>query len=251
LSLQTIAKASESKQIAEVSKFNNRFDKVALNMQTLINERIINNNLSGLQFDATWQTIMRDSGYNTIVSDFVDNSYDVVYKDIAKAFNSVGFSITFTEEDLINIEALKRVDLEYFTGLSADAGNTIKRNLLKYELANLNVAELTTNISRDLQGTNLDRYARTYAETAISVFNQSVIDMKAQDTSEGVWIYVGVNDGKTRDFCKGLLLKRDYYNDASKIQIQNDSRRRWNCRHQLYKIPKESAVADGYKIGSF
>ncbi len=74
-----------------------------------------------------------------------------------------------------------------------------------------------------------------------------MIDLRAADIDEGVWVYVGVNDGRTRDFCRNVLKRNRCYNDSQKSRIENDPDREYNCRHRFYKMSKEEAEANGYK----
>ena len=136
---------------------------------------------------------------------------------------------------------------DFFIRLGDDVGLSVKRELYKYVISDASLDDMATGIAQTLEGSNLAKYSQTYARTAIKDFQQEVIDLRAADIDEGVWVYVGVSDGRTRDFCRNVLKRNRYYNDSDKNRIENDQDRAYNCRHRFYKMDKQEAEANGYK----
>ena len=115
----------------------------------------------------------------------------------------------------------------------------------------MSTRQLVDNIKQSLDGTELAKYSKTYAETSIANYNQSVIDLKSQDVTGEVYIYRGVKDKKTRDFCRCLVSQRKYYSKADAEDIKTDKRRQYNCRHLVVPVSLEYAENRGYKAGKF
>jgi hypothetical protein len=136
---------------------------------------------------------------------------------------------------------------DFFIRLGDDVGLSVKRELYKYVISDASLDTMTAGIAETLTGSNLAKYSQTYARTAIKDFQQEVIDLRAADIDEGVWVYVGVNDGRTRRFCRNVLKRNRYYDDSDKSRIENDQDRHYNCRHRFYKMSIEEAEDSGYK----
>jgi len=156
-----------------------------------------------------------------------------------------GFNARYTNDDLNKIIQLKALQLQQFDSLANETSIKIQQGLYKYVLSNAKQYQIHQQLKKDLQGSNLAKYSTTLANTAIGEFQQSVIDIKAQDL-DGVWIYVGVNDSKTRDFCKNILKNNNYYTNDQKLRIQNDPDRKYNCRHRLRLVSLDYALRNGY-----
>ena len=200
-----------------------------------------------LRYELIWREVLRDSGYYVLVNKLIDDQFNELYTGAIKAFEAGGFSTAFTTEDATKIQILKQMKRDFFQRLGDDVGLAVKRELYKHTIADASLATMTQGIASTLEGSNLAKYSQTYARTAIGEFQQEVIDLRAKDVGEGVWVYVGVNDGKTRDFCRRVLSRNETYNDSEKSRIEGDSDRAYNCRHRFYKMKKEEAVANGYE----
>lgn len=199
-----------------------------------------------LAYDLVWAEVLDEAGYYDLVDDYIDVSFDDVYDDTLKAFNTVGLSTAFTEDDLVKIQNLKTLHKEFFYKIGADIGLSVKKNLYSYAIAGASLAQITQNIRVDIEDSGLKRYASTYARTAITNYQQEVINTRSSDL-DGVWIYEGVVDSKTRPFCRRLMNRGNFYTDSEKNKLENDSDREYNCRHRFYKVSKEWAKDNGYK----
>jgi hypothetical protein len=135
---------------------------------------------------------------------------------------------------------------DFFVRIGDDVGLSVKRELYKYAISDASVDTMTSGIATTLKDSNLAKYSQTYARTAIGEFQQEVIDLRSADIDDGVWIYVGVNDGRTRDFCRRVLNRKECYDDGEKSKIAGDQDRAYNCRHKFYKITKERAEERGH-----
>lgn len=246
MSFDSILNAIETKTDREINLFNSKFENVLASIETLVIANSVQAIKDPLQFDFVFQGILQEAGYYSLINDFIDNSYDTNYQDILEIFREGGIDIVFSEDDLLRITELKQLDIETFANIGSQAANNLKKDLYKYSLSNLSVRDLTDNIRQSLADTGLAKYAKTYAETSISNYNQAVINLKSEG-ADGVWIYVGVSDKKTRDFCQNVLKRKYYYNNAQKVKIENDKQRKWNCRHQFLLVSKEYAEKRGYE----
>ena len=237
---------------ADIDKFIKQFDGAVEKVFERV-RRIAQANLSGLspddvlEYEFIWREALREAGYYTVVNDLIDTQFDSIYAGTIQAFETGGLSTAFTTDDATKIQMLKQMKRDFFIRLGDDVGLAVKRELYKYVISDASVDTMATGIANTLEGSNLAKYSKTYARTAIKDFQQEVIDLRAANIDEGVWVYVGVNDGRTRDFCRNVLKRNRCYNDSQKSRIENDPDREYNCRHRFYKMSKEEAEANGYK----
>lgn len=251
MTFEEIIALIESNLDREVNLFNREFESVLSKIQKNLEIRAIENYSDPLEFDFVFQRVLQDSGYYSLVNKFIDESYDKSYDEIKALFELSGLSATYTQDDLNKIQAIKEIDLNFFAQVGNDAANTMKKDLYKYSISNLSTEEMIDNIRVSLEGTNLSRYSKTYADTLISNFNQSVIDLKSQDVEDEVYIYRGVKDKSTRKFCSCLLSQNKYYSKKDAEKIKNDKRREYNCRHLIVPVSRQYATDRGYKEGVF
>jgi len=199
-----------------------------------------------LQFNLIWQEILTESGYYQLVDSYIGGSFDSFYDDTLKAFTSAGIATAWTAENAQAIDALKTMKRDFFVALGDDAGKVVQKELYRYALAGSSQIEMATAIRDSIQDINLKRYANTYARTSIQEYQQEIIDVVAANIDDGVWVYIGVNDAKTRDFCKSVLRDNSCYTDSEKLKLENDPRREFNCRHRFHKVSKKWAGDNGY-----
>jgi hypothetical protein len=246
--LDAIYNQSQREVDTFVSQFDGEIEKVFERVK-----RIAQANLAGLgqddilRYEFIWRQSLEQAGYYTLVNDLIDTQFDSIYSGTLKAFDAGGLKTAFTVDDANKIQILKQMKRDFFIRLGDDVGLSVKRELYKYAISNASLDTMTAGISETLAGSNLAKYSQTYARTAIAGFQQEVIDLRSADINEGVWVYVGVNDGRTRDFCRHVLRRNRYYDDSDKSRIENDQDRAYNCRHRFYKMDKQEAEANGYK----
>ena len=234
----------------QVNLFNNNIVSVLKKIEALSIIRLKDINKSNiLTYDLIWRDILQEAGYYDLVDSYVNQGYDSIYENLNDMFKDVGLDVALSSQDIASIDTLKEIDIQYFTKIGDDAGLIIKRNLTNYVMGGLSAREMAIRIREDLDNLNLSKYAYTYAQTSISKFNQAVINMKSKGLKDIVWIYSGVQDSKTRDFCNCILNKNNYYNDSDKIKLEYDSRRHWNCRHIFLGVSKEYALMSGFNSG--
>ncbi len=246
--LDAIYNQSQKEVDAFVRQFDGEIEKVFDRVR-----RIAQANLAGLspddvlQYEFVWRQSLKEAGYYVLINDLIDKQFDSIYAGTLQAFDAGGLSTAFTTSDATKIQLLKQMKRDFFIRLGDDVGLSVKRELYKYVISDASVDTMTAGIAQTLEGSNLAKYSQTYARTAIKDFQQEVIDLRAADIEDGVWVYVGVNDGKTRRFCRHVLKRNRYYDDSDKSRIENDSDRAYNCRHRFYKMDKEEAEDSGYK----
>lgn len=249
MTLEKIIENLEKKQDAELSKFEKRIQRI---QQTIVDMSIataIQDIKDPITYDRVFGQILTSSGYYNEINNFINTSYDVIYKDIGAMLSLGGIPITFDNKDLTKIASIKQMHFDRFSELSNATINTMKQEIFKYSLSNATSETIVAGIRNTLEQSDLAKYSGTYATTLISEYSQSIIDLKAQDTINGVWIYKGVLDAKTRPFCSCLLNKQGYYTDEQKSILQADNRRRWNCRHIFLKVTEDYAIERGYDKG--
>lgn len=234
----------------EVTLFNYELERVLAKAQELISISAIKFSSEPLSFDYEVMKILQESGYYKLVDKFINEGYDTNYQNIANLFEVSGLSATFNSSDLASINSLKALDLEFFNDIGKQAAQRLKRDMMKYSLSDMNISTLTTNIKESLADTDFAKYSRTYAETSISNFNQSLMDMKTEGVGE-VYIYSGVSDSKTRKFCNCLISQNKYYDSSDAGSIKSDKRRQYNCRHLVIPVSLDYAESAGYSEGSF
>ena len=236
---------------ADIDKFVSQFDgKVEKVFERV--KRIAQAKLAGLstddvlQYEFIWRQSLKEAGYYVLINELIDKQFDSIYAGTLQAFEAGGLSTAFTTDDATKIQMLKSMKRDFFIRIGDDVGLSVKRELYKFVISDASVDTMATGIAQTLEGSNLAKYSQTYARTAIGEFQQEVIDLRATDIDEGVWVYVGVNDGRTRRFCRNVLKRNSCYNDSEKSRLANDSERDYNCRHRFYKMSKEEAEANGY-----
>ena len=246
--LDSIYNQSQGEVDKFVSQFDGEMEKVFERVR-----RIAQANLAGLsqddvlKYEFVWRQSLQEAGYYVLINDLIDKQFDSIYAGTLKAFEAGGLETAFTVDDANKIQILKQMKRDFFIRLGDDVGLSVKRELYKYVISDASLADMTAGIAQTLEGSNLSKYANTYARTAIKDFQQEVIDLRAADIDDGVWVYVGVSDGRTRDFCRNVLKHNRYYDDSDKNRIENDQDRAYNCRHRFYKMDKQEAEANGYK----
>ena len=241
-----------NKEQGRIDGFINQFDGEAEEVFKRV-KRIAQAQLAGLStddilnYEFAWRDSLKQAGYYDLVNDLIDKQFDQMYQGTVNSFTAGGFDkAMFTADDAVKIQMLKNMKRNQFIRLADDVGLTVKRELYKYAISDASLVDMTKGIAQTLEGSNLAKYSKTYALTAIGEFQQELIDLRAKDVGKGVWVYVGVNDGATRKYCAHLLSDNKCYNDSKKNELEGNPKRRFNCRHRFYKMKKEEAKANGY-----
>jgi len=199
-----------------------------------------------LSYEFAWRNALRDAGYYKMVNSLIDDRFNEMFGGTQEAFKTNGFDALFTAEDAAKIQIIKNMKRAQFAALADEVGLSVKRELYKYAISDASLADMVAGLEQTLDDSDLAKYSKTYALTAIGDFQQELIDLMGKGVGEGVWVYVGVKDDKTREYCSHLLRDNKCYDDAKKNELERDSRRAYNCRHRFYKMKKEEAKANGY-----
>jgi len=246
--LDTIYNKEQDRIDGFIKGFDGEAEKVFKRVQ-----RIAQAQLAGLStddilnYEFAWRDSLKQAGYYDLVNDLIDKQFDQMYQGTVDAFAEGGFDkAIFTADDAVKIQTLKNMKRNQFIRLADDVGLTVKRELYKYAISDASLVDMTKGIAQTLAGSDLAKYSKTYALTAIGEFQQELIDLRAKDVGDGVWVYVGVNDGATRQFCSNLLVKNETYTDEEKNELEGNPKRAYNCRHRFYKMKDEEAEASGY-----
>ena len=200
-----------------------------------------------LSYEFAWRNALRDAGYYKMVNSLIDDRFNEMFNGTQEAFKTNGFDALFTAEDAAKIQIIKNMKRAQFTALADEVGLSVKRELYKYAISDASLVDMVAGLEQTLDDSDLAKYSKTYALTAIGDFQQELIDLMGKGVGEGVWVYVGVKDDKTREYCSHLLRDNKCYDDAKKNELERDSRRAYNCRHRFYKMKPEEAKEGGYR----
>lgn len=234
-----------------LNSFDDRMENTIANIEALVNKLLLENGFTettALNFEVLFDQALNEAGYFQQVNDFIDNDFDELFGLIKGGIETAGFAVEYTAEDLDRIMALKDLQLDRFNTLTSSSGKEISQKLYKYALSDMSLDDMQRQIREDFKGTALAKYSKTIARTSIKDFQESMIDMKAKEL-DAVWIYVGVSDSKTRDFCNCVLGKKHYYDKSDKSKLQADPKRAYNCRHRFRPVSEEFAKTSGYTKG--
>jgi len=240
-----------NKEKSRINSFVKGFDKEADEVFKRV-QRLATAQLAGLstddilKYEFAWRNVLRDAGYYKMVNSLIDDRFNEMFEGTQEAFKANGYDAIFTADDAKKIQILKNMKREQFAKLADDIGLSVKRELYKYAISDASLDDMVKGLEQTLVDSDLAKYSKTYALTAIGVFQQELIDLMGKGVGEGVWVYVGVRDDKTREYCRHILDKNKCYNDAEKNALERDSRRAYNCRHRFYKMKPEEARAGGY-----
>lgn len=232
-----------------LSQFDGEMERVFKKVQLLASAA-----LSGiskkdvLQYEFIWREALKQAGYYSLINTLIDDNFNSLYKGTIQAFEAGGLKAIFTADDAVSIQAMKSMRRNFFMRLGDDVGLTVKKALYGHVLADSTLSEMSASIATTLKDSNLAKHAATYARTATAEFQQDTIFMKANEFGDDgdVWIYVGVDDKKTRDFCQDTLNKHKAMTKKEALKVRGDKRRQFNCRHQLFNVSKEYAKSRGY-----
>ena len=232
--------------------FNSSMTSVMTEVQKLLNAYMINNDvtaLSSLQFDIVFNDMLTQAGYYTAVNKLISEDYNQLLPLIKNGFALGGLDAAYTQADLAIIQALKALQTNQYSVLGSVAGTSLRESLYGYSLSNWTKEDMAAQIALDLADTDMAKYSKTYANTLIGEYQQGVIDAKAKDLNS-VWLYVGVNDGVTRDYCRCVLNQNAYFDDSTKNKIQSAKERKYNCRHRLRAVSEDYAISQGFVFKS-
>lgn len=253
MNLNDIIQQINNKEERELNLFNAEFENILLRIEDEIAISAIESIGNPLEFDREVQRILNETGYYALINKFIDESYDKSYEEILSALKQAGISATFSTSDIATLEELKDLDIEFFKQIGNEASETLRRDLYKYQLSNMDKVTLTNNIRQSLLGSPLAKYSKTYAETALSNYHQAVFDLKIKGMeNELVYVYTGASPDKIiRKFCKCVMKDNKYYSKSDGDSLKSDKRRKYNCRHNVIGITEKRAIELGYKKGTF
>ena len=232
-----------------LSGFDGDMAKVLLEIERLLNRYMLSGTIStknSLAFDIEFNRILQEAGYYDLVNRMVDTDYDKLFSFISEGFTAGGLALNYTTEDVKRVMALKVLQVNNFTVVGSTAGTTLRENLFKYSLSNYTAEDMQAQIMEDFKGTNLVKYSKTLANTSISEFHESMIDIGVEGL-DVVWVYRGARNSRNRDYCTCILDKKAYYDDSEKNKLQRDKRRRYNCVHHFSPVTEDYAKHIGFR----
>lgn len=233
-----------------INSFDGSLQEVFVEVRRIISEWIITNNIdirTSLEFDKAFNDALTQAGYYDLVNEFVDKDYNQMFGLIQDGFAIGGINVAFNTIDLEKIMALKALDINKFSVLASTAGTSLRESLVKYAMSNYTKLDMVRELQTEFEGTNLFKHSKTIADSAITQFHQSVINIKAADIGDLVWVYRGkAIDGKTRDFCKCIINAKKYYDSSDKATLENNSKRKYNCRHWFNAVTVDYAKSSGF-----
>lgn len=183
---------------------------------------------------------LENAGFGDVVKYLLDNNGKLI-----KSLKTVsGVPLAFTETSVNVISALQQSQLANFTAISQRAVNAIREEVTRTVLTGSRIED-ALDVIRDVLEPQFQRYAYTYANTALRDTMQAAIDEGvAQAKADGVeifWEYTGPDDDKTRDACIELL-NIQYFTDSEREEWEaaTADERAYNCRHAFVPISREA-----------
>lgn len=156
----------------------------------------------------------------------------------------LGISTDINFQGTKMIEKAQIVDLESFIGKGAELDDLIKKELINGIAGTANYRTMVRNLEENLLGLGekggfLARYSNTYIRTSIQgltrLVDKEIQDkyIKDNDIEDPKYLYSGVVDGKTRDFCLDHVGKEYTEDEVMGFPGSFFSPGGWNCRHEL------------------
>lgn len=245
MGLQTLHNSNQKETDDFLAKFSKELKAIIADIQVSVIA-----SLKGLtekeilSYEIEFKDFLQSAGYYVLINTLINTQFKKVEKGVSELLKTGGFK--GTSADAIKVKALKELERSIFTRLADDVALVVKKQLYEYALADASLSTMSKSISKALTGSNLARYSETYARTAIGNFQQGVINISALGIKNKRWVYVGVRDDKNRPYCSKKLIENRTYNNAQKIEIENNPARAWNCRHRLYPVSPAFAKEAGY-----
>jgi hypothetical protein len=234
-----------------LSQFDSEMEKVFTKVQAIASTALAGLSKNDvLQYEFVWREALKEAGYYKLVNKLIDDNFNSLHKGTVQAFEAGGLKAIFTAEDAVSIQAMKSMRRNFFMRLGDDVGLAVKKSLYGHVLADSTLVEMSASIATTLKDSNLAKHATTYARTAAAEFQQETIFMKASEFGDDgdVWVYVGVSDKKTRDFCQDVLDKNKAMTKKEALKVRGDKHRQFNCRHKLFNVSRDYAESSGYAV---
>ncbi len=215
----------------------------------MLNEYQVTNNVNVFNFEmmlenkVNIENMLFETGYYDRVTDFIAEQSKLI-EQIKKEYAIFGYDLKFTNPSMIAIRELQKNAIVQFQSIGTKTINTIYDGLYSSLLTTIPYSEVVKNIRSTLEGTGLEKYARTYADTAYMQFNRTVNAVTSQDTGWDDYLYSGPIDGKIRPFCiniiGGIFTKKQIQDmnngQTSNVFIDGGG---YNCRHKWINVPDE------------
>lgn len=245
--------SANQKELEElIDKFDKRLEPIFKKINTLATAKVLETKINDVvNFELIWADILKQSGYNELLQRYV-NSLDSINGSLNKILDEAGLLKTLSSEQISALTAVKQIQVKDLSKIGMDAGIALKKSLYNNILAGKTKADLLEAMKQELTFSKYEAYAKTYANTGINDYRQAILNQRVKDfesDDDVVYIYQGNDvDSVTRDFCKNILRANRAYSKSEKDRLENDQRRKWNCRHLFVPIYKDDAIEQGYNV---
>lgn len=237
-----------------VAQFETDFDKAGNKLLQMLTDSIgqlnrTGGNIEATQFNVDFMTrrlgsyikVMKECGYTDVVDRLtagMANTGKLIAGDTA---NSLGLGLNWADMDKSNINAIIQMQHDALTSIGSANISLIKSELATHIIAGTSEKSLISGIKSSIDG-RFKRYATTYANTGIQLYNQKVSDITIESfglmENEVDYRYVGVLDGHNRPECRAAY-KQSVFTSRERSAFESKYGIRWNCRHKFMPIPKE------------
>lgn len=199
----------------------------------LIDTILLRNNIASILSNTGYYEVV-DAYYSEGFQEFVDASYEF-YKD------AYGMSLSFTEESLQKLTAIKQASENRLLSLSDSLKSDIEQQIIRMQFGGVTGTDALSILS-DQISSYMKRYIYTWINTTSIDISTSINQFIAEDAGITKYRYTGVMDKLNRQFC------RNHLNEIHTIEewqnMQNDQggsvwtdRGGWNCRHTFVGVP--------------
>lgn len=188
--------------------------------------------------------VLDDAGYPEIAEVLTDVPLDELTRLVLRGNSIAQAAADLSKTDLAAIAAFKTVRFEELMRLEADVALQVQRIVLDGTLGLRPVPDLVDDVAELFDVSH--RRARTFYDTAISIYSRQVGQLNATGEPGELFYYAGPLDTKTRKFCLervGKVFTREALETADNGQLPNPllTGGGYNCRHQPKRVSKLDA----------
>lgn len=259
LELQSLSlKASEIARLqlreVKVQKFMRAFDGILNRSLNTILDELKQGKLSAKEAAAVLGRLIPELERAGLAKEMagLKKLYADEFKQIGDYFAKVGYKDVLTTVDKQVAETLFNYDVSSIRARAFAGVDSLKSAVMRQVLVGKydGINDLITKAGREAAWK-----VESELRTALSGFEQVITNTKAQELGFDLYIYLGPDDGVTREFCQDVLDENKAWTEEEIAALDNEQGLDpfvygggYNCRHQWRPVDKEYAEENGYSI---
>ena len=178
-----------------------------------------------------------ESGYEQLVQGMVDK-YGELIKYSVQLGKAVGVPLVLPARSLALIELVKENTLIHFDHLKDAVANNMLDAGLRMEIEGTPLRTIIAELTGDLE--NIAHKFGAEAHTGASIFDRTIKSEQFKEAGIELFVYVGPNDGKTRDEClEALAAGAVTREDINGLAVSFSGGGGYNCRHEFLPYVEE------------